>query len=195
LLSENWKQGPKNKENIHTPHWTYRDQSSALVEPLSLCSCIFVMARFSVDTKPSTYTLFWLKDMLGQWCCRTCGSGQPMSDLTWSSWHTRGGSPCHTLPGWQGTRDYIDQTTWIARNQRLYWPDYLNEQETEEVYTRPPRWPWTRYCTDQRSMVEPNTNEKKNNEMILNCILPFCYTHRCLLQLSSERLPSVDRSG
>jgi hypothetical protein len=47
-------------------------------------------------TKPLTYNLSWLQDVLGQWWCKTSGSGQPMTRL-----------------------NLRPNTAWMARNKRL----------------------------------------------------------------------------
>lgn len=60
-------------------------------------------------TKPPTYNLSYLTDVLGAIVAPACGSGQPMFSLTWG--HTiEGVLHCPTFPG---TGDWIAQRPWV----------------------------------------------------------------------------------
>lgn len=112
-------------QRITPTHWPWRSWTTACQEPSALFSSVLGVERCSTNsqkrnrgTKPASKLLnmFCLHDILGQWGHRTCGSNQPMSDLTSSQHH-------ETEPildtGRPRTRDWLAQKPGVKPNTTL----------------------------------------------------------------------------
>lgn len=101
------------EENIHPSHWIWISLADEYIEPSPLHSSVFEVRRYSISyrkrnmdtsptTKPITYNLSRLQNMLGQWLHRNCS--QQMFNVTKSPLHEK---------------EFTPNTACATKNQRL----------------------------------------------------------------------------